>query len=185
MYSSSSPGMIGPSSHTGTFLERKMKREIETSLTDCQPESGRLLMRSSEATTNNSFQNMIDRFIIREVHKAMAEHGRPMYTEELFDHCSGFLGEFTTEHIEEVLKESDKFVADPNMRWNLTIKTKKDPDQEKYFPPDVEPLPDMHLFYRELADLVDEHAEEPEDRYRFLCACVSFGEYWKSDPGGW
>lgn len=55
----------------------------------------------------------------------------------------------------------------------------------EHFPPDVETLPDMHPFYKDLADLIDKHAEDEEERYRFLCACVAFGEYWKSDPGGW
>lgn len=55
----------------------------------------------------------------------------------------------------------------------------------RYYPPDIEPVPDDDEFMVGLADLVDEHADDEEEKYRYFCACVEFGQYWKADFGGW
>lgn len=118
--------------------------------------------------------------VLKRTREVVLKHG-PVSTEDLIE---WHFQDLTKEKLEDLLDDCWYVTKDDSERWHLTNHA-TDRDKLEYYPPDVEPLPDYAEFFSDLAGLIEEYEVDEEERYRFLCGCVEFGESWQSEPGGW
>lgn len=116
------------------------------------------------------------------IREAMAQMG-PIQIEDLHSISPEVFREHSERELASMMRHSNFFSQDDTGRWVLT--TESPEYSHEHFPPDMEPLDSGHKFYRDLADLVESYAGDDGEKYKWWCACVAFGEYWKGDPGGY
>lgn len=56
-------------------------------------------------------------------------------------------------------------------------------DKDEFYWHDMEPLDDDDQFFTDLCDLIDEHAEDEEERLLYLCALADFKHGWMESYG--